>query len=258
MKNSRPGYRKVRSREAVLPGHSAHLIYATEGEGRLVNLERCCGWCFLHTLWTSVLRAEDDFATPMNLRHWYSWHCHAHVGNTLPLRTSSSPHTMTKGNTPCVSLGVAMFSTSLTRKAFIWVLDWREAFHPLVRLDMGVLFLMCMIILSSWVQTAHSWHAHPDRVFSVLGRMLNYALEWAHARVSITDCSLKIVLSAFPVKSGLKAQSPLLKQNGYFPLQIVLYGCEGSEWGGWWQGVGRCQPSPARERSWEFWSIFFT
>lgn len=70
----------------------------------------------------------------------------------------------------------------------------------------------------------------------MLGRMLNYALEWAHARVSITDCSLKIVLSAFPVKSGLKAQSPLLKQNGYFPLQIVLYGCEGSEWGGGGRG----------------------
>lgn len=73
---------------------------------------------------------------------------------------------------------------------------------------------------------AHSWHAHPDRVVSVLGRMLTYASEWAHARDSVTDCSLKIALLAFPVKSGLKAQSQLLQQNGHFPLQIVLYGCE--------------------------------
>lgn len=73
---------------------------------------------------------------------------------------------------------------------------------------------------------AHTWHTHPDRVFSVLGRLLTYDLEWAHARVPITDCSLKIVLPAFRVKSGLKAQSPLLKQNGHFPLQIVIYGCE--------------------------------
>lgn len=73
---------------------------------------------------------------------------------------------------------------------------------------------------------SHTWRAPPDRVFSVFGRLLTYAVEWAHARISITDCSLKIALLAFPVKSGLKARSPLLKQNGHFPLQMVIYGRE--------------------------------